>query len=642
MLTDEKEMLNVLNIGKEILSEHPEFLSMELNDVMNELDDGTDEMIHNRWGVAAWLVVNRISSFETKELIKYLSKIDSGILTYEYAGYLLQTEYHVNMEELILEADQFGEFDKIVLYVCENISFWTELHQEFISAIISMLGRHKNYRGYQTFLTKYAHHIMNMGAQRLTENILGDLTEQSQYDCMRALRREWYEKDKVEASDVIGRMLERQSIWSKKAAIDFWEMSLYYDVYVFCHYFNEIELLISKNDEFWKMVIPVLVEYVVIISSQSNKVDEKLHSCIMDYLKRIPKGSVEEKRCFLGSVVWNEKIPEDLVQIFELIIVSSFEKDHQILDILDDYLYRQLQEKKYELVCQMLLKVFVTNKFSSKYQDFFETFNSICYELSGKYVVEVTKDAVKYMLLGGIEQYFFGLGLLEKVGNLKKLYDESDTKIKLSDAQMVRLMKGVLYYASDNKKICHTAFQLLMFSSANCDAYMKLCLEEVFENYPETMYEIGEKYKMGKDEQQANLSNKIIKRYEQMSEERNQSYKIKDLNPSREHQYIYHKAQMEQNHRINKMANEASVFAKLFPSRIMKYGKRNAHIVIGKKNEKFYQVNPYMEHKYQVELPTMYINDPVDFELRRRAFLREVELGAIGNKGLSTSIEGER
>lgn len=62
-------------------------------------------MIHKRWGVTAWLVVKSINNFEIRELVRHLSKIESGILTYEYAGYLLQTEYHVNMEELLLESD---------------------------------------------------------------------------------------------------------------------------------------------------------------------------------------------------------------------------------------------------------------------------------------------------------------------------------------------------------------------------------------------------------------------------------------------------------------------------------------------------------------------------------------------------------
>lgn len=47
-MTDEKEILTVLKAGKEILCEHPEFEDMSLNDVLNELDDGTEEMIHKR------------------------------------------------------------------------------------------------------------------------------------------------------------------------------------------------------------------------------------------------------------------------------------------------------------------------------------------------------------------------------------------------------------------------------------------------------------------------------------------------------------------------------------------------------------------------------------------------------------------
>lgn len=234
-------------------------------------------------------------------MVKHLSKIESGILTYEYAGYLLQTECHVNMEELLLESNRCGEFNKIVLYVCENIEFWTELHPQYIPEIIRMLEKHKDYKNYYTIKEKYTSHINKMGAQFLVESILGDLDGQAAYDVMRALRWEWYRRDVAEASGVIGRMLERNSIWSKKAAIDFWEVSLNYDACVFHQYFNQIESLISKDNELRQMIIQVFVQYVMIFSPDKNKVDGKIYGRVLKYLREIPTGSIEEKRDFLKS-----------------------------------------------------------------------------------------------------------------------------------------------------------------------------------------------------------------------------------------------------------------------------------------------------------------------------------------------------
>jgi hypothetical protein len=49
-----------------------------------------------------------------------------------------------------------------------------------------------------------------------------------------------------------------------------------------------------------------------------------------------------------------------------------------------------------------------------------------------------------------------------------------------------------------------------------------------------------------------------------------------------------------------------------------------------------------MKHRYEIELPTDYVNDPVAFELARRRYLEEVRLDASGYKGLSDTFERER
>ena len=130
MIREREEIEQVLRVGKQILLERPALLEMSLQEVITELDDGSQEMIHNRWGVAAWLVVKSIRSFELSNLVNQLSEIESGILTYEYTGYLLQKEYQINMEELILEAERQGKFDKIVSYVSENLIFESEIHED--------------------------------------------------------------------------------------------------------------------------------------------------------------------------------------------------------------------------------------------------------------------------------------------------------------------------------------------------------------------------------------------------------------------------------------------------------------------------------------------------------------------------------
>ena len=122
--------------AERILLEYPELYDMSLDDVLIKLDDGTEQMLHNRWGVIAWMGVRALKSFDTQTLVTQLSEIDSGILTYKYAGYLLQSEYQISLEELILEADRCGKFDKIIPYANANIVFKSGLNKGYIVGII--------------------------------------------------------------------------------------------------------------------------------------------------------------------------------------------------------------------------------------------------------------------------------------------------------------------------------------------------------------------------------------------------------------------------------------------------------------------------------------------------------------------------
>ena len=80
----------------------------------------------------------------------------------------------------------------------------------------------------------------------------------------------------------------------------------------------------------------------------------------------------------------------------------------------------------------------------------------------------------------------------------------------------------------------------------------------------------------------------------------------------------------------------------MFRTRKLKYGVRNAHTMIGRKGEKIFQTNPYAHIQHEIELPAVYIRDPVGFELRKQAYLREVKSNAPNHKGLLTTDERKR
>lgn len=644
MITVKKEIESVLQIGEKILLDHPELYNMSLDEVLVKLDDGTEQMLHNRWGVTAWMVVQSLECFDVKNLVIQLSEIDSGILTYEYAGYLLQVKYQINLEELILEADKCEKFDKIILYVNENIVFQSEVNEQYIGRIVNMIGNHTDNNLHRAFLVNYAKHIINMDVQRLTEEILGDLAGQAQYDFMSVLRWEWYQKDVLEAANVAGRMIQRGSFWSKKAAIDFVESGFYYDKAIFGRYFMQLENMALENAELWQMIIRVFVNYAVKVTSDDSIEAERLYRKVIEYLKKIPEGTLQEKSCFIEVLQWKKEIPKEIVSIFQILISKSFDKNQNILGMLKNYLYVQLENAGWRMILQDMRQIFIANKYGANYEEFFNGMSTIIHVFS-KYPEEVTREALKDMLSAGINIFFFGLGLLLKAGNLSKLYSEnevSEVKLMFTNWQMMHLMKGTLYFAFKTKKICHMAFQLLGFSDGNNSRYIEFCMEEVYRNYPGTFFEVAENYKDAKESKQVELANRVIKEHNQILKERELCYKIKDLRPSRIHQSIYRKAQMGQNRQMNERAHKESFFAQMFPSEILKYGKRSGFIVIGRRDEESFQVSPFAEFEYSIEIPAVYTKDPVKFELRRREYLEEVKKSAAGNKGLSASTERKR
>ena len=94
MHKEKNRIEQILNHGEEILKKQPKLSRKSYQDVLDFLDDGSDEMISDRWRVTAWILVNRINSMETEKLVDELKveNFNRGLLTYEYAGYLLQVE----------------------------------------------------------------------------------------------------------------------------------------------------------------------------------------------------------------------------------------------------------------------------------------------------------------------------------------------------------------------------------------------------------------------------------------------------------------------------------------------------------------------------------------------------------------------
>lgn len=624
MRSDKKEIENILSNAEQILINQPELAKMNLEDVINALDS-TKQMIRDRWGVAALLVVKSIKRWDLPDLVDKLSLVESGDLTYEYVGYLLQTRYGINMEALLLEADKQNKFDSIVKYIQPNLMFLTEIKQQYISPFLEMLEKHVDNNDYFSVVSNYAKSIADCDAFLIITNSLGELKSRVQYDLMSLMGREWYRKDSIEANQTIESLLGYENIWSKKASIDFIENSLYCDRTAFESYFSEIEEMILQNNDLWLQAITVFVKYVMLYPEGANT--NQFYGKVMEHLKRLPTDSTKAKFNFLATLQFEKDITQDIQDVFQEIILNPFEVNQCPLQILDHILYNLYKNSGLDIVMKYMLEIFRINGYRYKHTSFFDGLDLIVSELV-KDAEKIFRFVMTYMLSNDINQVFFGLGWLMIIG---VIYNEDGNDLSFSNNQLIRILKATLYFSVDNSKTCKIAFQLLNLIDEAPEKYITFCMDDLYKNYPGTMLKVSKQFITSDVDLQVQLAELVSKAHEKTVQEYELCLKIKDLRPSEEHQYIYRKALQEQNKQINKKAHEKSIFASFFSTRTLKYGVRNAHIVKGDRGEKIYQSSPYQYFKQEMELPGLYVEDPVGFAMKKQAFLDEVISSALDN-----------
>lgn len=122
MLQEKEKILEVLKKGRELLADRPELKTMQPEKVLDELDS-TNELIRNRWGVVAYLYADPLKNVGRQEMLEQLKQIKSGILTYEYVGFILQQEQDISLVDLLIDSGKSDCQDEIFPFVCPNLIY---------------------------------------------------------------------------------------------------------------------------------------------------------------------------------------------------------------------------------------------------------------------------------------------------------------------------------------------------------------------------------------------------------------------------------------------------------------------------------------------------------------------------------------
>ncbi len=632
MTTKHDEVRNILEKGREILQSRPELVEMDFNDILNKLEDETQETAFNRWGVLAWIVVDSIDYRNASELVETLSERDYEYLLAKYVGCILKIWHHTDMAKLILEANHSGKFDLLAPYVIDTWEYESTLHSQYILPILDMLEMHKDHRSYRSFLNNYAEYISRMHAQRVAFDLVKEVSNQTQYLFMGFICSGWFADDSAKANDTLKSLCESTNSWSKRTAISFVQCGLEWDINVFQQYFDQFKKWAFNDADLNLDLISLCVKYIFKTNENFALKSSQIYIDALDYLKEVPSATLPAKQRFIQFICMEKESSNDITEIVRELSNNSFGQDYNMLCAMAQYLYGEISRENWEYAIVIMRNVFVANQYSSKYFSFFEDFNIVRSELA-KHRVQVVAKAIRYILQGNIQELFFGVGLLICMENNKnpfELPEVNDLLEPFTSEQMIRIIKAIYYVTYDGEATCYMAFWLLAFQKSSDKTFFTFCANELFAYYPETLYVTAKKYESSANVRKAHLAKIIVEKYAAYQGEQDIGRSIQDLHPSVEHQIIYQKAQLEINNKINEEARKKSLFAQISKTQILKYGKRIAHVAIDKDN-KFYQVSPYTKFQYSREFPKPYLEDPVEYELNRRDFLTEVEKSAANH-----------
>ena len=88
MSYDLKKIECVLGVADQIIKGNPDLLRKTTDEIFDDLDDGTQEMRRNRWGVMARAAMTRLTGTDIKEILTFLYTIKENNLLCEYIGLL--------------------------------------------------------------------------------------------------------------------------------------------------------------------------------------------------------------------------------------------------------------------------------------------------------------------------------------------------------------------------------------------------------------------------------------------------------------------------------------------------------------------------------------------------------------------------
>lgn len=609
MIHDLEKVKEMFKVADEIICKNPLLLAMSTDQIFDELDDGTQEMIHVRWGVMTRVKMRELKSFQNQDIIDFLLTIKERSLLSEYIGFVLQNEYDVSLLEILLESYDKRIQNQILPFVSECIKYEKGCFSEQIDKILGIIAATDRETDINVFINGYAALVVckkeeAIFLERYVSNYSAELER-----LVRRIGGEMYRCQSENVEKWLDFFLNHESEHCKLMGIEFLYQS---DFKSFEKYFNFLEKEFCDNEMLFLKLISVYIQYLLNPKGLLYRVKVK------ERLISIKYGSLQQRReCVLALEYYVEE-SEDCIDIMDQITNVSFESDKHILGGLDYYLEFKFKEDFSKAIIK-LYKIYAINKFKMN-ESFMELLSQTCSVMIQKKENLIVFWSNKF-LYGNISDFSLSLDIFKHVFTVEDLPALLDLK-EYTKEELLNFLEGILLFTIDEKIISALTFYIAGYYKDK-DLFFEYCIDKIYANYSGALMDEAQKYANSSDEYQSDLSNRLIDYHESYINRIILGYNEKDFMPPIERQRIYQKSRLEQNRRMNEEAHNNSIFARFFPNKKMKYGNKVAFIQVLRKGELKYIVSEYARHTITKELPRNFVNDPAHFFYLRMEYLRK-------------------
>lgn len=178
---------------------------------------------------------------------------------------------------------------------------------------------------------------------------------------------------------------------------------------------------------------------------------------------------------------------------------------------------------------------------------------------------------------------------------------------------IISINKKILLSYANSKFICYWALVILLNTNIeNNNDLITMYKKYVCDNYPETAMRTLEEL-LSTNRTEGVLMNDLLNYCKNILDIENRINHIKDFSIPDSRLMAYSKQRQRQIEKINKEAENKSVFMNLVTKTTIKYGARSAHIRSINDSKTLIESN-YHHFEYKIEMPRIFLSDPAYYK----------------------------